>query len=1109
MARFRKPRRGVLLLVVLSLLVLFVLIGVTFIITTGQFRRAASNSVRIERSGDAPAKLTQMAAFELLRGTRNARSALYGHSLLNDMYGQDGVRLPVASANVVAGSNGELLQIVAAQQPQPIQPVSDAIQPYKTFSSSDNLAIAGFYNGGVLTMTSGRGAGRSTRILRYDAAAVQFVVMAFPGEVGFVPAPNDTFIVNGPAFNGVGAGYVYLSNPPSMDQSVTVGSANYPSAFLPNLSAYASAGITDANRELTRRGGFDESYDVADYQNMFLGWVPADTTLQANLLIPSFHRPALVNYFQNGSGGPIPSTNKELWRTVILRPTQLDHPQFTGSNRNAIGPFGFDPINGPWDVDNDGNGIEDSVWVDLGLPPQQALDGRMYKPLFAILCVDLDGRLNLNAHGSRAQVEGPVPLDTTTPPFPYPQFLAGSNPSTQFSLIRGEGFGPADVDLAPAFLTSVNSVTLSDRNDLRAVIARRYDGLAAGEYEPGVVGTLAQPQGIHPTRAQFVRPPDFHGVGAVGIDHAGQPVFGNFNPSIYLPLDKNPYDLNLVSPNHTDAPFLPAHLEGLLRFYDFDRSSDEPRLFSESTALLPSFNDVTNPFAVANRGAVTSDSFEVPVPAVPHVPTSYFGSNANLTMYPTELILNQKMNLNRPFGDGEYEQMLQTPSSHPLEISGYAVVDDAAEIELLQNTNPPAYASWLNDVAIPGEPYPLRQAYARHLYCTMMSLIASSGATAIDLNYNGIADVMDVPPNSGVISPVTARAVAQWAINVVDFRDSDSIMTPFAYDENPLDGWGLAVPPTVVWGCERPELLLTESLATHDRRTEDLANEEQNPDDPSDFPNDTAAGDTDWDQRLRPMGSLFIELYNPWFSTYSVITNPSQDAELPPADLYGPAVTPPKWSGVMLNAVSQATDPTVGSSPVWRILIVKKGAGSNDSRLADPDFPQDQLTHPVGFPGGPSNFDNSDVDRVIYFASHGTGAGQASLSSITDYPPTTNRDVLAPTPDDAARTDVIAPGRYAVIGPGAEATSVFQFPGGLNMSTFGRALNANGSGLPYGDGQGLKSALTWWWASDRISVRTSTRSMTFSWSTVSKPPGSRCPSSVALSAVMVHSKLGG
>jgi len=71
--------------------------------------------------------------------------------------------------------------------------------------------------------------------------------------------------------------------------------------------------------------------------------------------------------------------------------------------------------------------------------------------------------------------------------------------------------------------------------------------------------------------------------------------------------------------------------------------------------------------------------------------------------------------------------------------------------------------------------------------------------------------------------------LAQWAINVVDFRDADSIMTPFEYDLNPFDGWDVdgSLATTndkdrdVVWGCERPELLIGETFAFHDRRTQD------------------------------------------------------------------------------------------------------------------------------------------------------------------------------------------------------------------------------------------------------------------------------------------------
>ena len=94
-------------------------------------------------------------------------------------------------------------------------------------------------------------------------------------------------------------------------------------------------------------------------------------------------------------------------RTAVAHPAHQRHRCPTIRISPAAIPThnGFDPINGPWDVDNDGDGIADSVWVDLGLPVQTAPDGTTYKPLFAIRVLDMDGRLNVNAHGNSAQTE--------------------------------------------------------------------------------------------------------------------------------------------------------------------------------------------------------------------------------------------------------------------------------------------------------------------------------------------------------------------------------------------------------------------------------------------------------------------------------------------------------------------------------------------------------------------------------------------------------------------------------------------------------------------------------------------------------------------------------
>ena len=68
-----------------------------------------------------------------------------------------------------------------------------------------------------------------------------------------------------------------------------------------------------------------------------------------------------------------------------------------------------------------------------------------------------------------------------------------------------------------------------------------------------------------------------------------------------------------------------------------------------------------------------------------------------------------------------------------------------------------------------------RQLYARHLYVLMMLVM----------------DRAYVLPMATEAPPIdkrrdTAKRIAQWAINVVDYADADSIMTPFEFDYEPF-----------------------------------------------------------------------------------------------------------------------------------------------------------------------------------------------------------------------------------------------------------------------------------------------------------------------------------
>ena len=107
------------------------------------------------------------------------------------------------------------------------------------------------------------------------------------------------------------------------------------------------------------------------------------------------------------------------------------------------------PINGDTDleIDNDGDGVNDSNWLDIGLPPIIGANGREIFPKAAILVTDLDGRLNINVHGSA--VDGDL-FDDGGDGEVYPAPSVGG--VAQYHLPRGASVGPASISLTRSLL---------------------------------------------------------------------------------------------------------------------------------------------------------------------------------------------------------------------------------------------------------------------------------------------------------------------------------------------------------------------------------------------------------------------------------------------------------------------------------------------------------------------------------------------------------------------------------------------------------------------------------------------------------------------------------
>ncbi|MEM7315156.1 MAG: hypothetical protein AAF497_18585, partial [Planctomycetota bacterium] len=755
-----------------------------------------------------------------------------------------------------------------------------------------------YYNGCVLTFLNGTAKGMSTRVLAYKPNATPPQVV-FQGIAAHNPAsgefekPQKTngeplrFIINGRAFNGTGAGY----NPVSGDMDLRVG--RVPLALLPSYKSYRESAelykhlqtkmtvspdgfgsrIVD-NEDLVafNYGGLDESWDGIDFQNFFLAKSADLSKTQSAALLetsaalsdedrellsylrktggstPSFHRPYLMSYLNRTAS----STNAASFATA--RPSTVQHPAFTGSNPE------FDPVKGPWDVDANGDGIPDSVWIDAGLAPVSGADGRLYKPLVAAHVVDLDGRININTAGSLELAKigmnpqmthfessgAVVPVTGTMLPItPRDRSSFGSgygpaeissgltdwgtanllrsryaghrkddeqrNVESPFDPDTGSWYSPSDQPRLQYSETAVPGLgpgggrRLSDFSDDDVTSARKpvpwipdYFGAhgipSFGSPFSQYTDQSERPGGQTSLDTGYGSPPDPHGRLIPHLDAFGNIIWaGGESADRYDNVD-DPYESNVLSNDQHDNLYDLADLEALHRF-------DQPNSETQSRAaqrLLEggvehtswqdytthSFSIPTPPTLASNayrgfqrlRGQVIGDGLKrsmrevfaahiMRVRSEGKLPFTYADAfaQAQRIMAP-ELLRGEKIDLNRvlvPNKQGEFPSVNDRLSKH-----------SAIEREQLLNE---------------------KEKFARHLFNLLM-LVSDQGHKESFRWFAGESH---------------EHRLAQWAVNVVDFGDADSVMTRFRYDVNPFneievfDGQGNVVDTTElreVWG---------------------------------------------------------------------------------------------------------------------------------------------------------------------------------------------------------------------------------------------------------------------------------------------------------------------
>ena len=333
------------------------------------------------------------------------------------------------------------------------------------------------------------------------------------------------------SFNGPGVSHSVL--PLANNTTVIKDWGVYPNMRLNQAGTNGLPNGLPANPDLAAAPALDEDYDAVDLENWFLALQSAD----GSITLPSFYRPGIVQYnmsffnpndmttwgtyllnndwnnfnfklpavptpvqmaaaaassakflrpraWDGHDRNTFPDLVPDLRPTVLSNGTRVPNPTLGQVGHfDADATTGFPTGNSPddwvftpgYDVDNDGDGYNDSVWVDLGFPVQTDPNGKKYKPLFAFLVVGLNGRLPLNTAGNLHDRN--IGVDVADRDFGPPQVNALGG-SQQFNHASHLGTSPNEIN--PKFALRHSTNAMMNATALEAISTWSLRGLLAG-----------------------------------------------------------------------------------------------------------------------------------------------------------------------------------------------------------------------------------------------------------------------------------------------------------------------------------------------------------------------------------------------------------------------------------------------------------------------------------------------------------------------------------------------------------------------------------------------------------------------------------------------------
>ena len=802
-------RRGVLLLVVLSMLTLFLMLGVTYLIAATRAKETARAYARLTFGSDdaqiPAARLLDSVMLRVVRGPVVINSGTF-ESLMADKYG-------AATATGASTLSGTITGMARAGT----SPILTATLATGTVSvRPTDLA------GRVLTLAQPGRAVTSHRIVRAvnssttNAQATSFTLaldmpmgaQAFRLASGTVPA-----IVNGREFagsapanenwDGFDANNLFLAQLRSSTSSISRADVIRGSYSAPIASVLATP---DLDNDLVMDGADNDGDGVIDgvFQDYGIPSVIDGTgnavQLRASVLIVDLDSRFNVNAHDALPRLIYAGTNR--WTTSVSTTAAPLGSGYGPAEINGLSGTRAWLSNSTW---NTGTNLFAGVPLARNLVTASTFEQSEHPTVFTLTGGTSFVGLRSGSGGSR-YTEGESSYQ-----LPRVEGRYGERAAAGWGNIVGNDLGsPASASFAvpgePA--RDDDASRLNDRRALPADPSSIGYGVPPVWWLSQVSGTtganfdwgslpLISNTSLPLPRGVYNSPPDLHGrmktiTGtAAGLAPAvtfAKAEWADASPTGSRETTDDPYELQLdtrrgfgglvfdpttagsgtsASSIARDNPFTPAEIEAVLRPYDVDTNRHPPRL----AAMLGSA-------AEEARLKVTTDSWD----------TTAITGSAALVIFGTQ---------------GASSGWLQRTAFSTLAINGSSPLSGIIGNEIARgerfDLNRPLTASGTANAGY--EPtniyYRQRQVYFKDLYTLLFALDRGSGGST------------------------PAAEIAQWVANAIEFRDADSIMTPFEFDTDPSNGWTVdgnvqtdgESDRALVFGVERPEILIAETLA--------------------------------------------------------------------------------------------------------------------------------------------------------------------------------------------------------------------------------------------------------------------------------------------------------